>query len=60
MIQSILDEIPGVGQKRKKLLLKHFGSVKKMSKLRLRISLKIGIPKNVAESIVQTLQNSEE
>lgn len=27
--QSILDDIPGVGEKRRKVLLKHFGSVKK-------------------------------
>jgi excinuclease ABC subunit C len=60
MIQSILDEIPGVGQKRKQLLLKHFGSVKKMQHASVEDFMKIGIPKNVAESIVRTLQNSED
>ncbi len=53
MIQSILDEIPGVGQKRKQLLLKHFGSVKKMQHASVEDFMKIGIPKNVAESIVK-------
>jgi len=28
--QSILDDIPGIGEKRRKMLLKHFGSVKKL------------------------------
>ena len=30
MFKSALDDIPGIGDKRKKLLLKHFGSIKKM------------------------------
>jgi excinuclease ABC subunit C len=30
MVDSILDEIPGIGPKRKKDLLKHFGSLKKL------------------------------
>lgn len=30
VIQSALDDIPGIGDKRKKILLKHFGSLKKM------------------------------
>ena len=30
MVDSILDEVPGVGPKRKKDLLRHFGSLKKM------------------------------
>ena len=30
MVDSILDDVPGIGAKRKKDLLKHFGSLKKM------------------------------
>ncbi len=30
MVDSILDEVPGIGAKRKKELIKHFGSLKKM------------------------------
>ena len=30
MVDSILDDVPGVGPKRKKVLLRHFGSLKKM------------------------------
>lgn len=58
MFQSILDDIPGVGEKRKKLLMKHFGSVKKMKTASLEEFQEIGIPKNVAENIIETL-NSE-
>lgn len=29
MVTSKLDSIPGIGEKRRKMLLKHFGSVKK-------------------------------
>lgn len=29
-VQSVLDEVPGVGEQRKKNLLRHFGSVKRM------------------------------
>lgn len=35
-LQSALDDIPGVGEKRRKALLKTFGSVKKSRKLPLR------------------------
>jgi excinuclease ABC subunit C len=30
MVDSILDEVEGIGPKRKKDLLRHFGSLKKM------------------------------
>ncbi|WP_462412430.1 excinuclease ABC subunit UvrC [Neobacillus sp. Marseille-QA0830] len=54
--QSMLDDIPGVGEKRKKLLLKHFGSVKKMKEARLEDFTEIGIPVNVAEDLMKKLQ----
>jgi excinuclease ABC subunit C len=54
--QSILDEIPGVGEKRKKRLLKHFGSIKKMKEAKVGEFTAIGIPKNVAEEILRKLQ----
>jgi len=31
MNKSVLDEIPGIGEKTKEILLKKFGSVKKLS-----------------------------
>lgn len=54
--QSLLDEIPGVGEKRKKQLLKHFGSVKKMREAGVTEFLEAGMPQSVAEEIARKLQ----
>ncbi|WP_163143723.1 excinuclease ABC subunit UvrC [Bacillus sp. 22-7] len=54
--QSILDEIPGIGEKRKKQLLKAFGSVKKMKEASIEEFKKIGIPAIVAEELKQRLE----
>ena len=49
--QSLLDEIPGIGEKRKKQLLKEFGSVKKMKEATIEEITAVGIPHNVAKGI---------
>jgi len=49
---SILDSVTGIGTKRKKLLLKHFGSVKKMREAGEEEFLKIGIPQAVVQEIM--------
>ncbi|WP_413308395.1 excinuclease ABC subunit UvrC [Bacillus sp. 1P10SD] len=54
--QSLLDDIPGIGEKRKKLLLKQFGSVKKMKEATMEEFTDIGIPLNVAEELMKKLQ----
>ena len=52
MVASILDEVPGLGPKRKKLLLKTFGSVKKMRAATLEeLKAVPGIPEQVAEDL---------
>lgn len=52
MIASILDDVPGLGPKRRKQLLKHFGSVKRMREASLEeIEAVPGIPKQVAEDL---------
>ncbi len=56
--QSLLDDIPGVGEKRKKRLLKHFGSVKKMKEASVEDLTAIGLPHNVAEEVLKKLQSS--
>ncbi|SFB16820.1 MULTISPECIES: excinuclease ABC subunit UvrC [unclassified Bacillus (in: firmicutes)] len=56
VFQSLLDDIPGIGEKRKKLLLKEFGSVKKMKEATLEQMLGIGIPVAVAEELMRKLQ----
>ncbi|MEO0088334.1 MAG: excinuclease ABC subunit UvrC [candidate division WOR-3 bacterium] len=55
--KSILDEIPGVGKKRKLLLLNTFGSIEGIKNAKIEDILKIGIPKNIAEKIKQYLSN---
>ncbi|MCM3769980.1 MULTISPECIES: excinuclease ABC subunit UvrC [Priestia] len=54
--QSVLDNIPGVGEKRKKALLKHFGSVKKLKEATVEDIRNSGVPQNIAEKIYETLQ----
>jgi excinuclease ABC subunit C len=56
VFQSILDEIDGIGEKRKKALLKQFGSVKKMKEANIEDFAKIGIPANVATELMRKLQ----
>ena len=52
MVASILDDVPGLGPKRRKQLLKHFGSVKRMREANLEeIEAVPGIPKQVAEDL---------
>jgi excinuclease ABC subunit C len=54
--QSLLDEIDGIGEKRKKALLKYFGSVKKMKEAKFEDFTEIGIPANVASELMKKLQ----
>lgn len=56
VFQSLLDEIEGIGEKRKKALLKHFGSVKKMKEAKMEDFTAIGIPVNVANELLKKLQ----
>ncbi len=55
--KSALDDIPGVGEKRKRQLLKHFGSVKKMKEASLEDFKQLSIPEKVAEAIMDALKN---
>ncbi|WHY84926.1 excinuclease ABC subunit UvrC [Neobacillus novalis] len=55
--QSLLDDIPGIGEKRKKLLLKQFGSVKKMKEAGVEDFTALGIPINVAEELINKLHS---
>ncbi|MEW4193118.1 excinuclease ABC subunit UvrC [Bacillus altitudinis] len=54
--QSILDDVPGIGEKRKKQLLKHFGSVKKMKEASIQDFQDAGIPKQTAEFLMEALK----
>ncbi|WP_249710068.1 excinuclease ABC subunit C [Bacillus cereus] len=59
VIQSALDDIPGIGDKRKKVLLKHFGSLKKMKEASIEEFVEAGMPKNVAETIYTYLTDEK-
>ena len=48
---SVLDEIEGVGPKRKQQLMKHFGSVKKIREASEPQLQEAGMPANLAETI---------
>lgn len=50
---SKLDQISGLGPKRKKLLLTHFKSMKKISKASVAELHQLGLPKKVAENVKQ-------
>ena len=59
MVASVLDEIPGLGPKRKKLLLRHFGSVKRMREATLdELKAVPGIPEQVAEDVYAVILDS--
>lgn len=53
MTKSFLDDIEGIGPKRKKLLLNHFGSIKKIKEATKDELIEIGIPKNIVENIIK-------
>ncbi len=55
--KSVLDEIPGIGKKRKLLLLNTFGSIEDIKRAKIEEIIKIGIPKNIAQKIIQYLNN---
>lgn len=57
-IQSQLDEIPGVGEKRRKQLLKHFGSLKKIKEATMEDLEKAGMPHNIAQTIYEKWHES--
>jgi excinuclease ABC subunit C len=56
VFQSVLDDIPGVGEKRKKALLKRFGSIKNMRDATIEELQQAGIPRLVAEKIFEKLR----
>lgn len=61
MTVSILDEIPGVGPKRKKDIIRHFGSFKRLKAASVEdISQVKGVSVNLAETIYEELKAWEE
>ncbi|MDZ4170416.1 MAG: excinuclease ABC subunit UvrC [Coriobacteriia bacterium] len=57
MTASVLDDVEGVGPKRKKALLRYFGSVKKLREATVdEIAAVPGVPRDVAEEIFAVVQ----
>lgn len=59
MIASQLDAVPGIGEKRRKQLLKHFGSLKKIKEAGIDDFRPLGIGQKLAQTILSTL-NAEQ
>ncbi|WP_017815696.1 excinuclease ABC subunit UvrC [Paenibacillus shenyangensis] len=56
MIVSQLDSIPGIGEKRRKLLLKHFGSIKKIREASVEDFRPLSIGDKLARQILDALK----
>ncbi|MNZ79582.1 UvrABC system protein C [compost metagenome] len=59
MVESRLDAIPGIGEKRRKLLLKHFGSVKKIKEASVEDFRPLSIGEKLASQIITALNEEE-
>jgi excinuclease ABC subunit C len=59
MVVSQLDSIPGIGEKRRKLLLKHFGSLKKIKEAAVDDFRPLGIGDKLARDILAALHGPD-
>jgi len=59
MVESALDEIPGVGEKRKKILIKHFGSLRAVAKAEIEVLKKV-LPIKVAKEVFNYFHTGKE
>jgi excinuclease ABC subunit C len=61
MTQSGLDGIAGLGQTRKKALLRHFGSVKRLKAATVEEVMEVpGLGRRTAEAVVSALSGAPE
>ncbi|KOP66597.1 excinuclease ABC subunit C [Bacillus sp. FJAT-18019] len=59
MVSSKLDSIPGIGEKRRKMLLKHFGSIKKIKEASVEDFKPLSIGEKLATVILNALREEE-
>ncbi|WP_337098050.1 excinuclease ABC subunit UvrC [Paenibacillus sp. YIM B09110] len=59
MVESKLDSIPGIGEKRRKLLLKHFGSIRKIKEASVEDFRPLSIGEKLAGQIIAALNEEE-
>lgn len=55
-LQSLLDEIPGIGPRRKRRLMHRFGSLKRLREASLEELRQAGLPRSVAERLYRALR----
>lgn len=60
MVTSQLDAIPGIGEKRRKALLRHFGSLKKIKEAGIEDFRPLGIGEKLARTILRALTGEAE
>lgn len=60
MVVSALDSIPGIGEKRRKALLKHFGSLKKIREAEIEDFRQVGIGEQLARTILSHLREDDD
>jgi excinuclease ABC subunit C len=61
MVESLLDDVPGLGEVRRKTLLRHFGSLKKLREASVEQIAEVpGIGPRIAESIKTAVASSDE
>ncbi|HAR6047632.1 TPA: excinuclease ABC subunit UvrC [Staphylococcus pseudintermedius] len=58
-LRSILDQVEGIGPKRKTKLLRTFGSIKKMREASVETLQEAGLPKKTAEVLFKALQEED-
>ncbi|MGZ9585323.1 excinuclease ABC subunit UvrC [Paenibacillus marinisediminis] len=60
MVVSALDAIPGIGEKRRKMLLKHFGSLKKIREASIEDFREVSIGEQLARTILSHLRDEDQ
>ena len=59
-VHSALDDIPGIGPKRRRALLRHFGSVKAIAEANPETIQEVAmVSRHLAELILQTLEKEQ-
>ena len=58
MVESLLDDVPGLGEVRRKALLKAFGSVKRLKEASVEEIAQVdGIGPSIAEAVYEHLRS---
>ena len=61
MTASVLDDVEGVGPKRKKLIMRHFGSIKKLRAASVEEIAQVkGVPADVAKNVFDALRATDQ